>query len=81
LNDERRADQRIPYFHTASVQVDHRSYTAFIREISDSSIGLLHNVELPLKDAEIRFARHGTGFLCESNGASRAAKVGMLAVV
>jgi len=62
LNEERRVDQRIPYFRTVTVQFDDRSYSAFIREISASSIGLLHNLELPLKDIEVRVAGQREGF-------------------
>jgi len=62
VNDERRTDQRIPYFRTVSVQVDDRSHSAFIREISDSSVGFLHNMALPLRDVEIRVAGQREGF-------------------
>jgi hypothetical protein len=36
-----------------SVRVNGQSLSAFTREISVSSIGLLHNMELPLKEVEI----------------------------
>ena len=62
LNEERRVDQRIPYFRTVTVEFDDRSYSAVIREISASSIGLLHNLELPLKDVEVRVAGQREGF-------------------
>ena len=56
LNNDRRSDQRIPFFRTVSVWFDDSSYSAFIREISVSSIGFLHNMEMPLKEVRVRVA-------------------------
>jgi hypothetical protein len=56
FNDDRRSERRFPFFRPVSVQVDGQSFTAFTREISVSSIGLLHNMELPLKEVEISVA-------------------------
>ena len=50
---DRRTEPRYPFFRSVSIQMDGRSYSAFTREISTSSIGLLHNVELPLCEVEI----------------------------
>ena len=53
FKDDRRSEKRFPFFRPASVGVDGHSFSAFIREIGASSIGLLHSMELPLKDIVI----------------------------
>jgi hypothetical protein len=50
---ERRSDTRIPFFRPVSIAMKGHRYTAFSREISESSIGLLHSMELPLGEVEI----------------------------
>jgi hypothetical protein len=52
----RRTERRFPFFRPISVEVDkHDSYSAFTREVCASGMGLLHNVELPLKEVSITF--------------------------
>lgn len=58
FNDDRRAERRFPFFRPASILVDGYTFSAFTRDISSSAIGLLHNVELPLKEVEIVFDGH-----------------------
>jgi hypothetical protein len=53
FNRDQRSEPRYPFFHPVSVRVDGHSFSAFTREISVSSIGLLHNMELPLREVEI----------------------------
>ena len=53
---DRRSEPRYPFFCPVWVRVDGKSFSAFTREISVSSIGLLHNMELPLKEVEINVA-------------------------
>ncbi len=50
---ERRSETRIPFFRPVSIAMKGHCYTAFSREISESAIGLLHSMELPLDDVEI----------------------------
>jgi hypothetical protein len=73
FNDDRRSERRFPFFRHVSVQVDAQSFTAFSRDISASGIGLLHSMELPLKDVVIIVDGHRQGLLarvvrCESFG-------------
>jgi hypothetical protein len=56
FNNDRRSEPRFPFFRPVSVRVDGRSFSAFTREISTSAIGLLHNMELPVKEVEILVA-------------------------
>jgi hypothetical protein len=45
LND-RRAYQRFPFFRLVALKDDARVRTAFVRDISESGMGLLHDFEL-----------------------------------
>jgi hypothetical protein len=56
FNNDRRSEPRYPFFRSVSVRVDGKSFTAFTREISASAIGLLHNMELPMKEVGILVA-------------------------
>ena len=56
FNHDRRSEPRFPFFRPVSILVDGHSFSAFIRDISVSSIGLLHYMELPLKEVEIILA-------------------------
>jgi hypothetical protein len=53
---DRRSEPRYPYFRPVSVQVDGQIFSAFSRDISAFGIGLMHNMELPLKEVEITVA-------------------------
>jgi PilZ domain len=73
FNDDRRSEKRFPFFRPVTVQVDGQSFSAFSRDISASGIGLLHNMELPLKDVVIIVDGHRQGLRarvvrCESLG-------------
>jgi hypothetical protein len=56
FNNNRRSEQRFPFFRPVSIRVDGLSLTAFTREISASGIGLMHNMDLPKKEVEILIA-------------------------
>ena len=56
FHHDRRSEPRYPFFRPVWVRVDGKSFSAFTREISVSSIGLLHNMELPLQEVEISVA-------------------------
>jgi hypothetical protein len=56
FNNDRRSEPRFPFFRAVSIRVDGQSFSAFTREISASSIGLLHSMELPVKEVEILVA-------------------------
>jgi hypothetical protein len=52
--NERRNDNRLPFFRPVAIHVGNGTcYSAFSRDISASSIGLLHNMTLPLADVMI----------------------------
>ena len=73
FNDDRRSERRFPFFRTVSVQVDGQSFSAFSRDISASGIGLMHTMELPLRDVVIIIDGHRQGLQarvvrCESFG-------------
>ncbi len=51
---ERRSDTRFPFFRHASVHVNGQCHSAYTRNISDSGIGLMHAMELPSCDVELR---------------------------
>ena len=53
FKEDRRSEKRFPFFRPASVRVDNHSFSAFTREIGASGIGLLHSMELPLKEVLI----------------------------
>ncbi len=44
---------RIPFFRLVSIELDGRSYSGFTRDMCVSSIGLLHNLELPLREVDV----------------------------
>ena len=74
FDKDRRAEQRFPFFRAVSVQIDRHSFSAFTREIGAAGMGLLHSMELPLKEVTITIAgRHQQLRLrierCESIGA------------
>jgi hypothetical protein len=48
-----RSGVRFPFFRVVSIEVDDRCYSAFSRDICVSSIGLLHNMELPLREVDV----------------------------
>jgi hypothetical protein len=50
---DRRLEARLPLFRSVSIHIDGHCHSAFSREISPSSIGLLHFMELPLGEVEI----------------------------
>ena len=56
FNNDRRSDKRFPLFRPVSVQMDGHSFSAFTREICAAGIGLLHSMELPLKEVAIKIA-------------------------
>jgi hypothetical protein len=55
-NEDRRSEKRIPFFRPVSVQLGNNSFSAFTREISAVGVGLLHSMELPLKEVVIKLA-------------------------
>ena len=56
FKNDRRSEMRFPFFRPVSIQVDDHSFSGFTREICVSGIGLLHSVELPLKEVLITIA-------------------------
>ena len=51
---ERRTDKRVPFFRQASIRLDDgQSFSAYTRNISQTGIGLMHTVDLPLCDVEL----------------------------
>lgn len=48
-----RAERRFAFFRPVSIQINGEPYSAFSRDISPSSIGLAHCMELPLGEVEI----------------------------
>jgi len=55
-DNNRRSETRFPFFRPISVQMDNHSFSAFTREVSLSGIGLLHSMELPLKEVSVTIA-------------------------
>lgn len=54
LKTDRRADVRYAFFRPVSIEMDDgHKYTAFTREISDTGIGLIHNIDLNEGEVEI----------------------------
>jgi hypothetical protein len=53
FENDRRAEQRFPFFHPISVQVDDCSFSAFTRDVGASGMGLLHYMELPLQEVTV----------------------------
>ena len=73
FENDRRSEARFPFFRSVSVQVNGQRISAFTREISDSTIGLAHKMELPLNEVEITLAGRRDGLRarvvrCESCG-------------
>src|SRR5262245_6011580 len=54
--DDRRSEQRFPFFRPISIQLGDRRFSAFTREISSSGMGLLHSMELPLTEVSVTIA-------------------------
>ena len=50
---ERRSDPRFPFFRHASIRLDGQCHSAYTRNISDSGIGLMHTMDLPLCEIEL----------------------------
>jgi hypothetical protein len=50
FNKDRRSTPRFPFFRPVSIQLDGKCFSAFTREVSSTSIGLLHNMDLPLTE-------------------------------
>lgn len=48
-----RSGIRLPFFRLVSIAVDDRCHSAFSRDICAASIGLLHNMELPLGEVDV----------------------------
>ena len=62
FNNERRSEARLPFFRAVSIAVDGYRFSGFLREISLNSVGLLHNMQLPLKEVEITVSGQRDGF-------------------
>ena len=62
FNSERRTDSRLPFCRAVSIEIAGHPYAGFIREISLSSVGLLHYGPLPLEVAEITVSGQQEGF-------------------
>jgi hypothetical protein len=62
FQNERRTEARLPFFRGVSIVVDGYRFSGFLREISLSSVGLLHNMELPLKEVKITVSGQREGF-------------------
>ena len=53
-------DPRSPFFFPVSITLDDgRCYSAFSRDLSQSGIGFLHNMELPANEVEVRILGGG----------------------
>jgi hypothetical protein len=50
---ERRSETRFPFFRHASVDLDGHFHAVYTRNISDSGIGLMHTMDLPLCGVEL----------------------------
>jgi hypothetical protein len=51
---DRRSDVRVPFFRPVSITlIEVHRYSAFSREISTSSVGLMHSMELPLGEVAL----------------------------
>jgi hypothetical protein len=50
---ERRTDTRYPFFRKAVIHLDDQHHSAFTRNISETGIGLMHTVDLPLCNVEL----------------------------
>ena len=50
---DRRSEKRYAFFRPVSIHIDGHCYSGFCREISATSIGLMHYFELSDRDAEV----------------------------
>lgn len=62
FHNERRSETRMPFFRPVSIAVDGYRFPGFLREISLTSVGLSHNLELPLKEVEVTVTGQDEGF-------------------
>jgi hypothetical protein len=62
--NDRRSEKRFPFFRSVTVEVDDHNYMAFTREISDTGIGLLHSMKLPLTEVVITMAGRPDHQMC-----------------
>ncbi len=62
FNSERRTDVRLPFCRVVSIEIAGEMHRGFIREISLSSVGLLHDGPLPLGEAEVTVSGQREGF-------------------
>lgn len=62
FHNERRAETRMPFFRPVSIEVDGYRFPGFLREISLTSVGLSHQLELPLKEVEVTVTGQDEGF-------------------
>ena len=53
FQNERRSEPRLPFFRAVTISVDGYRFSGFLREIALTSVGLLHNMELPLKEVKL----------------------------
>ncbi len=54
LESDRRGEVRYPFFRPVSIEMDDgHQYSAFTREISETGIGLIHNMDLHEREVEI----------------------------
>ena len=60
---ERRSDVRFPFYRHASINFDGEHFSAYTRNISESGIGLMHSMELPLCEVELRIPIEAGRFL------------------
>jgi hypothetical protein len=62
FHNERRAETRMPFFRPVTIAVDGYRFPGFLREISLTSVGLSHQLELPLKEVEVTVTGQDEGF-------------------
>jgi hypothetical protein len=55
FHSDRRTDHRFPFFRPATIKVDGLTRPAFIRDVSEMGMGLLHNLELT-RDEQIEIS-------------------------
>ncbi len=60
LKTEPRSELRYPFFRPVSIEMDDgQKYSAFSRDISNASIGLIHNMDLNDREVEISIPSEG----------------------
>ncbi len=60
LKTEQRSELRYPFSRPVSIEMDGgQKYSAFSREISESGIGLIHNMDLNDREVEISIPSEG----------------------